>query len=36
MMHTLLGELRQARSAGTRRSRLRELFRIGNGKSGSA
>ena len=34
MMDALLGELREARNAGTRRSRLRELFRIGKKKSG--
>jgi Glycosyl transferase family 2 len=34
MMDALLGELREARNAGTRRSRLRELFRIGKRKSG--
>ena len=32
MMDALLGELREARNAGTRRSRLRELFRIGKEK----
>ena len=34
MMDALLGELREARNTGTRRSRLRELFRIGKRKSG--
>jgi len=36
MMDAVLGELREARNAGARRSRLRELLRIVKGGEGSA
>jgi hypothetical protein len=35
MMDALLGEVRETRNARTRRSRLREFFRIGKKKNGS-